>query len=389
MGMRSESLYRNLTSIVAEKDVSVLTKLEPRELMPELLTHMTETIPKEIFETTEDISEFLERLKAIGNHLNTQFVANHSYPFTIQRICEICYHPLKYFKTHEVGKFVNALEKCCLVRSSLNVDGETTCDAVNDGGDLSLSKIPWVTAEEEKTLSSFLRDVEAMVSVNFGYENDEEEDGADDADHARNMAMGNAYGSEEDDDEDGDYVCEVEQEDEDEEIDGEEDQDEEEEDEENEDEEEEEEEEKVDDEEKRQSKNLVDSKSIDGEQSAGAVDEEETTSEDEDPDAPDALRKRRQTEFDDYDYDDEPGTENTTPKKKRAGLAPSASLAESPLFLQGTAVQTPSLEQQVSMLISPSTTIQTETCKITAVTDTDGRSAADESSPLSNKSGRR
>ncbi|CAR23127.1 Psy4p [Lachancea thermotolerans CBS 6340] len=377
MGIRSDFLYQSLTLMVVEKDASVLRKVEPQQLIPELLVHMTDTIPHEIFQTGSDTESLVARLKFMGEHLTSQFANNHVYPFTMHRICEVCFHPLKYFKTHELGKFVNALEKCCLVSSPLEEESETACEDVSDAGNVSLSKIPWVTQVDEKDLASFLREIEATVSANFGYEQDDDEgEEGDGLDISRNSDVQHNLLDDDDDDDDEDdedYSDDLNDEEdagsgggEDEEI--------------------------IVEEQIEEDESYSDDETSNGSnehrgeiEGAGAIDEGETTSEDEDTETSDALRKRKTTELDDFgERDSEVFPVNTTPKKKKHGLAGDASLAESPLFAQGTAVQSKSVEHQVSVLISPSTAIPPQPDKVAAVTD-DGN----ETSPLSYKSSRR
>ncbi|CUS24774.1 LAQU0S19e01332g1_1 [Lachancea quebecensis] len=375
MGIRSEFLYQNLTLMIVEKDVSVLRRVEPQQLIPELLVHMTDTIPHEIFQSSPDTEALVARLKFIGDHLSSQFANNHAYPFTMHRICEVCFHPLKYFKTHELGKFVNALEKCCLVSSPLEEESETACEDVGDAGNVSLSKIPWVTQADERNLASFLREIEATVSANFGYEQDDEEgeegDGLD-VSRDSNVQHNLIDDDDDDDDDDEDYSDDLDDEEdagsgggEDEEVIV---------------------EEKIEEQESyMDGKSSNDSDEPRGEiEGAGAIDEEETTSEDEDTETCDALRKRKTAELDDSDErDHDVFPVNTTPKKKKHGLAAAASLAESPLFAQGSAVQSKSAEHQTSVLISPSTAMPPQPDKVAAVTN-DGT----ETSPLSYKSSR-
>ncbi|CEP63451.1 Psy4p LALA0_S08e02762g [Lachancea lanzarotensis] len=411
MGIKADFLYKNLTRIVVEKDTSVFRTLPSRKLIPELLMHMTETIPNEIFEVNDDTAQLISRLQRLAGHLNSNFTGNDTYPFTIQRICEVCYHPLKYFKTHELAKFVNALERCCLVSSSLENDSQAPCENVGDAGDVSLKRICWVNESEEKGLAAFLREIETTVSVNFGYENE------DDDDDIMNPAEGidptpYANDAEDDDEEDGDYVAgeEVKDEDEDEDDDEDEDEDEESDDGGSDDDHDDDEEEAVihtgehnsDDTQelyvstetietsRARTRGLRDTMSIDRRETvvegAGAFEEEESTSEDDDPDTNDVIRKRKPTEMDVYEYEEKEQARITTPKKQRGvNTTATATLAHSPLFTQGSAVQSASLEQQISMLVSPSSVTASESNKITPISG----EYLEKTSPLANKSGKR
>ncbi|SCU78433.1 LAFA_0A06568g1_1 [Lachancea sp. 'fantastica'] len=404
MGIKADFLYKNLTRIVVEKDTSVFQTLPSRKLIPELLGHMTETIPKEIFEVQDDTSQLIERLQRLASHLNSRFTGNDTYPFTIQRICEVCYHPLKYFKTHELAKFVNALERCCLVSSSLENESHAPCEKNgSDTGDVSLKRIAWVNESEEKGLATFLREIEATVCVNFGYENDDDED--DDMNHSEQI--GTAYvnnEAEDDDEEDGDYIAEEElkdDEDDEDEEDGEDDEDQEFDEDDDGSDSENGLDEKMPNSQKAttedtettdtthaRTKGLRDAMSIDRREpvveGAGALEEEDSTSEDDDLDAKDVFRKRKPTEMDVYDYEEKEEASITTPKKQRA-INPTTTLAHSPMFAQGSAVQSASLEQQISMLVSPSSVSSSENKKITAISG----EYLEKTSPLANKSGKR
>ncbi|SCU77638.1 LAME_0A01772g1_1 [Lachancea meyersii CBS 8951] len=401
MGIKADHLYRNLTAIVVEKDASIFRTLAAKELIPELLVHMTETIPNDIFETDNETLHLVKRLQRLAQHLNSSFTENDTYPFTIQRICEVCYHPLKYFKTHELAKFVNALERCCLVSSCLKTEAQTSCENVGDAGDVSLKRIPWVEENDEKGLAAFLREIESTVSVNFGYENDDDDDD-DVTNHADGADVDRAYVNrddegeeEEEEEEDGDYVAEEDDKDDDDDDDDEEyDQDE--------DIDGEEVQEEIEEAEKINERGQIDSEvsrtrttglrdamAIDGRRNAhegaGTFEEEESTSEDDDLDVNDVIRKRKPTEMDVYENEEIEVSKTTTPKKQKAAVTATATLARSPLFSQGSAVQSASLEQQISMLISPNPMTPSDSEKIIPIAN----EHLEESSPLANKSGKR
>ena len=111
MGIKSESLYMTLESITREHDVSILNANVPSQLLPELIEHLSDTIPNDIFIQRSEVE--LNSLKRLGDVLRDKFLETGNYPFTMQRICELCFDPFKYFKVNELGKFINALEKCC------------------------------------------------------------------------------------------------------------------------------------------------------------------------------------------------------------------------------------------------------------------------------------
>ncbi|AAS50918.2 ABR147Cp [Eremothecium gossypii ATCC 10895] len=210
LGIKCASLHEELTQIVIDQDVGPLQRVPASEFLARLVEHMGQTIPREVFGAeAETGTRDLERLGAIVAYIDENFAAQNVLPFTIQRICELCYHPLHYFRVGELRKFVNALEKVCYVRSSWSAgygavpspaEGTPTREA---SVDVSMSKIPWLPDDGGRDLRQFIEKIESIVSVNFGYEDDEDE--------GRDAAIQEYYDNEgagDDEDDDQDYVDE-------------------------------------------------------------------------------------------------------------------------------------------------------------------------------------
>ncbi|SCU83789.1 LAMI_0C04676g1_1 [Lachancea mirantina] len=306
MGIKSIVLNEKLTNLVVDGNLSVLRTTAAEQLLPELILHLTQTIPDEIFDTNEDILELKARLAKAGKYLDSHFVKAKKYPFTMQRLCELSYHPLKYFHRHELQKFVAALEKCCFVFSFWEADDGTELDENDDTGEVALSKIGWLDTREEKRIAPFLREVESIISTNFGYGNDE---GDEDGSRGNDRQEFYDYGEQDDDDDDDDQ-------------------------------------------------DYVDDDGDPEDEADGVeMDDESTTSEDEEEsDTQDGLRKRKPQELDDYDYENSAETTgDATPKKLRIGaeLEIQGTIAGSPGNRNRSELASVSLEQQISVLISP------------------------------------
>ncbi|AMD20423.1 HDL321Wp [Eremothecium sinecaudum] len=231
MGIKSKQLYQDLTQIVIERDVSPLECNIPSEFLGRLFEHMLVSIPQDIF-SNEGGSDGWEhdvgRLQHVVEYIEINFARNNTYPFTIQRLCELCYHPLKYFKIHELKKFVNAVEKVSFVRSSWTKDygvsenlhsrenpanGNQVAQSIENGDsrgyseNVSISKIQWLGSRDTGNLKDFIEKIESIVSVTFGYDEEEEEDEED-----RDVIIQECYeedtgvDTEEEDEEDRDYV---------------------------------------------------------------------------------------------------------------------------------------------------------------------------------------
>ncbi|CAI7039045.1 BBT_collapsed_G0001650.mRNA.1.CDS.1 [Saccharomyces cerevisiae] len=191
MGIKSISLYELLSDVVKQGDKTRLVTAGPEQVLPDLIRHITETIPFDLFinlkNEMNDARNLVTRLNWLGKFLNDNFLQNHTFPFTILRICELCYDPFKYYKINELEKFVNALEKCCMVTSSWQVfdkthdekqedDKEKDINFIKNQEDVSLMKIPWMTENNTRELAPFIREIDSIMSVNLGYDDEDEED---------------------------------------------------------------------------------------------------------------------------------------------------------------------------------------------------------------------
>ncbi|EHN03757.1 Psy4p [Saccharomyces cerevisiae x Saccharomyces kudriavzevii VIN7] len=191
MGIKSTNLYELLNDVVKQGDKTRLIMAGPEQVLPDLIRHITDTIPFDLFINLKnglsDARSLVTRLNCLGKFLNDNFLQKGIFPFTILRICELCYDPFKYYKINELEKFVNALEKCCLVTSSWQ-ELEKTDDnkkeenngkdinSIKNQEDVSLMKIPWITEESTSELNPFIREIDSIMSVNLGYDDEEEED---------------------------------------------------------------------------------------------------------------------------------------------------------------------------------------------------------------------
>ena len=211
-GIKSEKLYDFLQTISTCKTNALnnFKDILPKELLPLLLEHLLVTIPNELF--LKNSVQDQERLQIINSWMTEKFLKLDLFPFTILRICQLCYDPFKYFKINELTKFVNAIEKCCVVTSALDINDDkdpevknndktqkgshkynsakannnsddnntSITDSGNNDEDVSLVKIPWIDeVEADPEFPQFLKDIDSIMSVNFGYddgEDDEDED---------------------------------------------------------------------------------------------------------------------------------------------------------------------------------------------------------------------
>lgn len=211
-GIKSEKLYDFLQTISTCKTNALnnFKYISPKDLLPLLLEHLLITIPNELF--LKNCTQDQERLQVINTWMTEKFLKLDLFPFTILRICQLCYDPFKYFKINELTKFVNAIEKCCVVTSALDINDDkdpevknndksqksghkynstkanntaddnnvSMTDSGNNDEDVSLVKIPWIDeVESDPEFPQFLKDIDSIMSVNFGYndgEDDEDED---------------------------------------------------------------------------------------------------------------------------------------------------------------------------------------------------------------------
>ncbi|EDO18397.1 hypothetical protein Kpol_1013p72 [Vanderwaltozyma polyspora DSM 70294] len=189
MGIKSNNLYRQLNEIVEKRNLSILDTNKPDQLLPDLIKHITNTIPYDIFVNASHFIEERKELNELGDYITTNFLEKGLYPFTILRICELCYDPFKYYKVNELAKFVRALTECCLVTTSWETsqatnDNDTSKAVINseddDTDNISLCKISWIDSKLEKELSTYVKDIDSFMSISFGFEDeDEDEDGND------------------------------------------------------------------------------------------------------------------------------------------------------------------------------------------------------------------
>lgn len=198
MGIRSKQLYDRLSTIVIDKDLSIFNEIPSSEFLPELCMHFSETIPKDIFEYEEDSHEDLfRRLKELSEYLEAKFAKRDKYPFTIQRICELSYHPLEYFRVDALGKFVSALEKCCFVNTDWTLKLGEVSPNTDPLEDVSLVPIDWPETNKEgsQSLGNLLAKIEAIVAVNFGFDDFEDEDEDDGEDEDGDGNARHSYGN--------------------------------------------------------------------------------------------------------------------------------------------------------------------------------------------------
>lgn len=370
MGIRSKRLYNLLKTIVDSGDCSVLNENDAKEVLGEIIERITVNIPEDAFRVmgAEERERLKYRLAEIREYLRKNFQAKGTFPFTILRICELCYDPLKYFKVFELEKFVNAISACCFVETSWKLfeelPGERSARAVingeSDQEDVSLTKIPWIDEETEKKLVPFIKEIDSVMSVNFGFEDDDEED--------ENMGVElNQFGGSE-----GDFV--IEEYYEKDTGDGDDDDDD-------------------------------DDDYVEDAQSDTEEDDQEGDSEDDDMDdtRSNSQRKRKTMELDDFEYIEKSARRSklTTPKKIKPksrdaliGSPECSSLSDDLDSLSSSQEeerpegqsQVSSLDQDVSFLISPGNKNSNNTYeegKIRAVTD--AQYERDLGSPLSNR----
>ncbi|KAG0670632.1 serine/threonine-protein phosphatase 4 regulatory subunit 2 [Maudiozyma exigua] len=209
-GIKSEKLYDFLQTLSTCKTNALnnFKETTPKDLLPLLLEHLLVTIPNELF--LKNSAQDQERLQEINSWITEKFLKLDQFPFTILRICQLCYDPFKYFKINELTKFVNAIEKCCVVTSALDInddkdpevknndksknnghiyngtktnnatDDTSNIESGNNDEDVSLVKIPWIDeVEADPEFPQFLRDIDSIMSVNFGYDDGEEDEDED------------------------------------------------------------------------------------------------------------------------------------------------------------------------------------------------------------------
>lgn len=308
MGIESKKLYEFLRKVVEDQDLKILEQSDARLVTKDLILHMTTAIPERIFSVQQEtLIELKKQLSRLAAHLVSNFSEHGQYPFTMRRICELCYDPLKYYKVTEPSKFVSAMNSCCMVSSPwgsyTNKQEEKDINRVEsnnlnglDQEDVSLTKIPWVDESTEDSLAPLITQIDSIMSVNFGFDEDDEVVD-DDIEFGSGSHRDDHFDMEEyggsmldDDEEDEDYVENLN-------LDGGEKEEEEEEEEEEEDEEDEEEEEEVEEDEEDKEEDRVR--------------HEETFSTDKR-----TPSKRSTTELDNYEYEETGFPDDRTPPKK-------------------------------------------------------------------------
>ncbi|CCD26948.1 Psy4p NDAI_0J00560 [Naumovozyma dairenensis CBS 421] len=202
MGIKSRRLYEYLNDILITKKVKLSNSSnEPIPfdlLINDFIPHMIDVTPNESFiNSNEENIESIRRLKEMGENLIDKFFNNEKLPFTIMRIFELCFDPFKYFKVNELVKYVNALEKCCYVDSCLTLasssssstnteerrdEEESNGNTIGEDGDASLVKIPWITEKDMGQLLPIVKEIDVIMNVEFD-DDDEDDDEEDDEEH--------------------------------------------------------------------------------------------------------------------------------------------------------------------------------------------------------------
>ncbi|AQZ15551.1 PSY4 (YBL046W) [Zygosaccharomyces parabailii] len=183
-GTQPKTLPELLERVAEKQDLKALEITDAREVATDLIRYITVDIPEHIFKMAGDTQESLKnRLLKLGQYLEQNFLTQGKYPFTMRRICELCYDPLKYYKVHELEKFVSAMRVCCMVSTAWDHYTKEESDASRretnlnglDHEDVSLTKIPWMDEKSEKSLLPFIAEIDGIMSVNFGYDEDDED----------------------------------------------------------------------------------------------------------------------------------------------------------------------------------------------------------------------
>ncbi|GMM58960.1 Psy4 protein [Maudiozyma humilis] len=208
-GIKSEALYAFLQKVAlgagkadeAQDDqcMALFRDTAVADVLGPLLEHVQITIPSELFLRSSAADQ--ERIAHVCASLRDNFLQTDRYPFTIRRICELCFDPFRYFRPSELTKFVNALEKCCLVTTALDTS-EASPDpedhkkvelpCTDDDEDVSLVRIPWLDDSGTKVGPKFLRflkEIDGIMSENFQLDADEEDE-EDDMGGDGDIAMG-------------------------------------------------------------------------------------------------------------------------------------------------------------------------------------------------------
>lgn len=187
-----------LRVVVEGKEVNVFGQVSNAPL-DELILYLKDGIVTQIFTTASDQS--VATLQEHADLLQSKFFSQGKLPFTIRRVCELVYQPLKYYQRDELDKFNHALQKCINVESeydskliesmqklsqdpvSVSANGVDTATS----GDVSMSKIPFLLSGDDelkirKDYNEFLREIDSVMSINYEYDEDEDDDYIGDGD---------------------------------------------------------------------------------------------------------------------------------------------------------------------------------------------------------------
>lgn len=203
------ALHSWLNDIVggSNDDIMKLKVLvKDHELLDQFNKYFKDTIPTTVFKSCTP-----EQQKTINTQwqsLQDNFITKGHLPFTMQRICELIFDPLKYFQPTELNKYIHAMDKCINVVSiyefdinskvhtllygiASNTNKESSlldCDTLNTNGDgsnitddVSMSKIPFLQNNDDelkirKEYNEFLREIDSVMSINYEYDDEDDED---------------------------------------------------------------------------------------------------------------------------------------------------------------------------------------------------------------------
>ena len=212
MDSKKDTLFAWLRNAVENKDPKIFETVD-QPILDALFLYMKDSIPNDIFlvSTTDKMQNpLLLKYTNDINLLNDKFFKRWKVPFTIRRICELVYDPMKYFQRDQFIKFVNSLEKCIYVESDYDYElrqglnqlvdqtrssssssslshNATATTTINK--DISMSQIPFLLKDGgdggiggdevselriKREYNEFLREIDSVMSVNYEYEDDED-----------------------------------------------------------------------------------------------------------------------------------------------------------------------------------------------------------------------
>lgn len=208
-----------LQCVVTGKNTNVFEEVGSAPL-DDMIVYLKDGIVTQIF--TSSSVESITNLQRLANLLQRKFLSQGKIPFTMRRICELIYHPLKYYKINELDKFNHAIEKCINVESEYdftliesmdklmeNNHGNLSTDADAKSGDVSMSKIPFLLSGDDelkirKDYNEFLKEIDSVMSINYEYDEDEDDDYLGEGDGEEGMDEDEEDDDEEDDDDEDD-----------------------------------------------------------------------------------------------------------------------------------------------------------------------------------------